>query len=108
MPVTGLRQAADGVVAPWTVDYAPPARQVHDHGFVGVDYPLDTVAKRDPQKGKRAALLASAAQFSVDGVKVDGANLTLKFGIENRTGHKLTTGLAFARERWIEVNVKDG
>ena len=109
MPVVpGLKQAADGAVAPFTVDYTPPNRQVHDHGFVGVDYPLDTVAKRDPQKAKRAALLASAAQFSVDTVKADAANLTVKLAIDNKTGHNLPTGFAFARQMWIELVVKDG
>jgi len=42
MPVVpGLKQAADGAIAPLEVDYPPPDRQVHDHGFVGVDYPPD-------------------------------------------------------------------
>jgi hypothetical protein len=109
MPVVpGLKQAADGAVAPFTVDYTPPNRQVHDHGFVGVDYPLDTVAKRDPQKAKRAALLASAGVFSVDTQNVAGQNLVLKLALENRTGHNLPTGFAFARQMWIELVVKDG
>jgi hypothetical protein len=109
MPVVpGLKSAADGAVAPFTVDYTPPNRQVHDHGFVGVDYPLDTVAKRDPQKAKRAALLASASTFSVDTQTVAGQNLVLKLAIENRTGHNLPTGFAFARQMWIELVVKDG
>jgi Cytochrome c554 and c-prime len=109
MPVVpGLKQAADGASAPFTVDYPPPDRQVHDHGFVGVDYPLDTVAKRDPQKPKRAALLASAATFTVDTVKVDAQNLNVKFAIQNQTGHNLPTGFAFARQMWIELVVKDG
>jgi hypothetical protein len=106
--VPGLKQAADGAEAPFTVDYPPPDRQIHDHGFVGVDYPLDTVGKRDPQKAKRAALLAGAAQFSVDTVKVDGTNLTVKLAIDNKTGHNLPTGFAFARQMWIELVVKDG
>ena len=109
MPVVpGLKQAADGASAPFTVDYTPPDRQVHDHGFVGVDYPLDTVVKRDPQKAKRAALLASAAAFSIDTVKADAANLSVKLAIENRSGHNLPTGFAFARQMWIELVVKDG
>ncbi len=81
---------------------------MHDHGFVGVDYPLDTVAKRDPQKAKRAALLGSAATFSIDTVKADATNLNVKLAIENRTGHNLPTGFAFARQMWIELVVKDG
>jgi hypothetical protein len=109
MPVVpGLKSAADGAVAPFTMDYTPPTRQVHDHGFVGVDYPLDTVAKRDPQKAKRAALLASAAAFTIDNQAVAGQNLVLKLALENRTGHNLPTGFAFARQMWIELVVKDG
>ena len=109
MPIIpGLKQAADGAVVPFTVDYPPPDRQVHDHSFVGVDYPLDTVTKRDPQKAKRAALLASASSFSIDTVKVDAANVNLKLALENKTGHNLPTGFAFARQMWIELVVKDG
>jgi hypothetical protein len=109
MPILpGVKAAADGAVAPFTVDYDPPKRQVHDHGFVGVDYPLDTVAKKDPQKAKRAALLASAAGFTVDNVNVAGQNLNVRFAIQNQTGHNLPTGFAFARQMWIELVVKDG
>ena len=108
MPVMpGVKQAADGAEPPFTVDYTPPTRQVHDHGFVGVDYPLDTVAKRDPQKAKRAALLASAAGLALDTEKTDANNLTVKLAIDNRTGHNLPTGFAFARQMWIEMVVKD-
>lgn len=109
MPVVpGLKSAADGAVVPFTVDYPPPDRKVHDHSFVGVDYPLDTVAKRDPQKAKRAALLQSAGNFTVDTVSANAANLNLKFALENLTGHNLPTGFAFARQTWIELVVKDG
>jgi hypothetical protein len=109
MPVVpGLKSAADGAVAPFTMDYEPPNRQVHDHSFVGVDYPLDTVAKKDPQKAKRAALLGGAAGFTVDTVSVNGQNLNVKLALENRTGHNLPTGFAFARQMWIELVVKDG
>lgn len=109
MPLTpGVKQAADGATVPLLMDYEPSPRQVHDHGFVGVDYPLDTVVKHDPQKGRRAALLASAAGFSAEPPRVDGANLTLKLNIENRTGHNLPTGFAFARQLWIELVVRDG
>jgi hypothetical protein len=109
MPVVpGLKQAADGAVAPFTVDYTPPNREVHDHGFVGVDYPLDTVAKRDPQKAKRAALLQSAAAFSVETVSANANTVNIRLAIDNHTGHRLPTGFAFARQTWIELIVKDG
>ncbi len=109
MPVVpGLKNVAEGAVAPFTVDYPPPARKLHDHSFVGVDYPLDTVVKRDPQKAKRAALLQGAAAFAVDTAQADAQNLTLRLSLENRTGHNLPTGFAFARQMWIELVVKDG
>lgn len=109
MPVVpGLKSAADGAIAPLTVDYPPPDRKVHDHSFVGVDYPLDTAHKRDPQKPKRAALLASAASFTVESVQADAQNLKVRFALENRTGHNLPTGFAFARQMWIELVVNDG
>lgn len=108
MPVVpGLKKAADGAVAPFTVDYDPPNRQVHDHGFVGVDYPLDTVAKRDPQKAKRAALLASSATLSIDTVSANAQAANIKLAIDNHAGHSLPTGFAFARQTWIELIVKD-
>jgi hypothetical protein len=109
MPIVpGLKSAADGAVVPLTVDYPPPDRKVHDHSFVGVDYPLDTVAKRDPQKAKRAALLQGASAFSVESVQAGAQTLNLRFALENRTGHNLPTGFAFARQLWIELVVKDG
>jgi hypothetical protein len=108
MPVVpGLKSAADGAIAPFTVDYPPPDRKVHDHSFVGVDYPLDTVTKRDPQKAKRAALLQGAGAFTVESVQATGQDLRLKLALENRTGHNLPTGFAFARQMWIELVVKD-
>ena len=108
MPVIpGAKDAADGAIAPFMMDYPAPNRKIHDHGFVGVDYPLDTVAKRDPQKAKRAALLASAGVFSVDSVTANAQNVALKFALQNQTGHNLPTGFAFARQTWIELVVKD-
>jgi hypothetical protein len=80
---------------------------VHEHSFVGVDYPLDTVAKFDPQRPKRTALLQSAATFDVE-QSIQGNNLVLKFTITNQTGHNLPTGFAFARQMWIELVVKEG
>jgi hypothetical protein len=64
--------------------------------------------KRDPQKAKRAALLASASAFTVDTVSANANNVAIKFALENRTGHNLPTGFAFARQTWIELVVKDG
>ncbi|MCW5809639.1 MAG: hypothetical protein KIT84_01385 [Labilithrix sp.] len=109
MPVIpGATEAANGAVAPFLQDYTPPPRTIHDHSFVGVDYPLDEVAKRDPQKVKRAALLKTAALFSIESQAVLRDVFQLRLAIENQSGHNLPTGFAFARQMWIELVVKDG
>ncbi|MBS2013389.1 MAG: hypothetical protein JST00_10905 [Deltaproteobacteria bacterium] len=110
MPVVpGARNAADGAVPLLLEDYPPPDRQIHDHSFVGVDYPLDEVAKgKDPQKAKRAKMLASAATFSLESTSVQKNNLAIKLNIDNQTGHNLPTGFAFARQMFIELVVQDG
>ncbi len=110
MPVVpGAKDAADGAVPFLLKDYPPPDRQIHDHSFVGVDYPLDEVAKgKDPQKAKRAAMLKSAATFSLESQAVVKDNLELKINIDNQTGHNLPTGFAFARQMFIELVVTDG
>lgn len=110
MPVVpGARNAADGAVPLLLEDYPPPDRQIHDHSFVGVDYPLDEVMKgKDPQKAKRQKMLASAATFSLESATVQKANLAIKLNIDNQTGHNLPTGFAFARQMWIELIVNDG
>lgn len=109
MPIVpGVKEVAEGAVVPLLKDYPPPDRQMHDHSFVGVDYRLDEVARRDPQKGKRQALLARAAAFSVEQQSVDKDSLLIKLAIDNQTGHNLPTGFAFARQMWIELVVTDG
>ena len=108
MPLlTTSGDVAPGAQAPFTEDYPPAGRPVHDHSFVGVDYPLDDVAKHDPQKAKRAAMLKSSAQFAVDSAQVVGNDLVVKLAIDNLTGHNLPTGFAFARQMWIELEVTD-
>ena len=103
----GVVDVANGASAPFTEDYPPPARPVHDHSFVGVDYPLDEVAKRDPQKAKRQAMLKSAASLTVESQQVVGNELVLKLAVTNLTGHNLPTGFAFARQMWVELEVTD-
>ncbi len=107
MPVVpGLTNAADGASVPFDRDYTGPKRVVHDHSFVGVDYPLDVVKKKDPQRPKRQALLQSAANFDVE-QSTQGNLLVLKCTITNNTGHNLPTGFAFARQMWIELTVQE-
>lgn len=105
--IPNVVDVAPGATPPFTEDYPPAARPVHDHSFVGVDYPLDEVSKRDPQKAKRAAMLKSAATLSVVSSVVVGNDLDVKIGLDNLTGHNLPTGFAFARQMWIEFEVTD-
>lgn len=110
MPSIGkLSSSADSALIPFQQDYPVSGdRKVHDHSFVGVDYPLDTVRLRDPQKAKRQALLASAASIDVaDTPRVIFERLSLRVSIQNQSGHNLPTGFAFARQMWLEVTGTD-
>jgi MFS family permease len=85
-------------------DADPPRRDVHDHAFVGVDYPLDGIDKSDPQRPAREALLQRAARLEAR--LVPGG--TLEVAITNSgSGHNMPTGLAFARQLWLEVKAFD-
>ena len=110
MPVRGdVQQAADGFPN-------APFREVHDHKFAGVDYPLDDFAAgKDPQKFARRDLLNggatgdAVASLAIQNVNfVGGANLDFDVEIINSNGgHSLPTGFAFTRQMWLEVVVKD-
>jgi hypothetical protein len=105
--LSGATAVAEGAWIPVQQDFEGPRREVHDHSFVGVDYPLDTVARSDPQRAARAALLRGAAQLTIDDVKVEGNALKVALSIENESGHNLPTGFAFARQMWIELVATD-
>lgn len=106
MPVLpGQRQAADGVPD------SPSNREVHDHSFHGVDYPLDDLAFRDATRASRTALLKSAATLEIEqnSVASAGGNVTLRVSVTNSgSGHNLPTGFAFVRQMWLEVRVLGG
>jgi len=90
---------------------APP-RQRHEHGFVGVDYPIDVVLEtgEDPQRQLREDLLRSAADVAIETVDFINGELAFDISIKNRetdTGHNLPTGFAFMRQMWLEVKVVD-
>ncbi len=107
--VDQLTRAADGASIPFEQDESAPPRAVHDHSFVGVDYPIDEVATNDPQKKAREQLLRSAASLSIEGGSITGGKLTFKARLKNGgSGHNLPTGFAFARQVWLEVIVTDG
>jgi hypothetical protein len=103
MPVDPKQsRAADGAWLIFEQDHTAPDRVVHDHSFVGVDYPID--AKRDRQGKKRRKLLRSAVTLDV--VAKEGK---LSVSIRNTgAGHNVPTGLAFARQMWLEVKILDG
>jgi len=105
--LTGVTAPADGAWIPIQQDFEGPRREVHDHSFVGVDYPLDTVAHSDPQRDARAALLRGAARLAIDEVKVEGNALKVVVTLDNQSGHNLPTGFAFARQMWIELVATD-
>lgn len=100
MPVmASARRAADGVAD-------APTREVHDHSFVGVDYPLDGTA--DTQLAARKAMLGQAAQLTISPGALAGDAGAVDVSITNSgTGHSLPTGFAFARQMWVELVVKD-
>jgi hypothetical protein len=86
-----------------------PDRVVHDHRFVGVDYQLDEVAKNDPQRSLREALLKDAAKLLlVNGALKSGGDLAFDVSITSvKAGHNLPTGFAFLRQMWLDVRVLD-
>jgi hypothetical protein len=110
MPRMQATRIAETASIPFEQDREAPARQVHDHSFVGVDLPLNEVAKSDPQRPIREALLRSAAKIDLprSSIAVHGGNLAFEVTITNSgTGHNVPTGFAFARQMWLEITVSD-
>ena len=110
MPLVNETRAAEGAAIPFEQDSRAPPRQVHDHSFVGADYPLDDSAAQLALRPAREALLRSAAALSlVPNSLVSSAN-SLTFAVEVRntgTGHNLPGGFAFVRQMWLEVSLLD-
>jgi hypothetical protein len=110
MPLLNETRAAEHADVPFEQDHDAPTRKVHDHSFVGADYPLDDRAAREALRPAREALLTSAASLSlVPGSLKPTAN-SLSFSIEVGnvgTGHNLPGGFAFVRQMWLEVAVLD-
>lgn len=107
MPVvSGLTSVADGLPsANGNVNATAKERVVHNHAFIGVDYPLDAPTN---QFAEREALLQSAANLRVepDTVTRASSGLTFTVSLENTSaGHNLPTGFVFARQLWLEVVV---
>lgn len=113
------RPCQDCHMATWDGEAATgagPRTGLHEHGFVGVDVPLDPAFLSDPADVERvrsqvAALLASAASVSVvppatvrPGTLAD-VYVTVSNDID---AHNLPTGSTFLRQLWIEIVVTDG
>jgi hypothetical protein len=111
MPVVqGLTRAADGASIPGQQKTQAPPRQVHDHSFVGVDYPLDDVAATQASASARQSLLQSAAQMFIDRGSVGAGSFGVGFRVvlgNTGTGHYLPSGFAFTRQMWLEVTARD-
>jgi len=110
MPRLQTTRVAEAASIPFEQDREAPPRQLHDHSFVGVDYPLGEVAKSDPQRPIREALLRSAAKLDLprSSIAVKGGNLSFDVTVTNSgTGHNVPTGFAFARQMWLEITVSD-
>lgn len=85
-----------------------PEREVHDHSFHGVDYSLDDLEQREKTRPHRTALLRSAATLELDSLTREADRVSFTVAITNRgAGHNLPTGLAFARQVWLEVRALD-
>jgi hypothetical protein len=111
MPVMGnLTKMADSARIPFDQDRQAPPREVHDHSFVGVDYPIDKPGRDDPHRDKRVGLLRRAATLTASSIRFDQQRrvASLDVTITNvGAGHNLPTGFAFARQMWIEMMVGD-
>lgn len=106
MPVRSGERAAERAAIPTQQDREAPPRVLHDHTFVGVDYPIDEVATRDPQRAAREALLRGAARMDVTQAAAKNGELTWQVSITNSgVGHNLPSGFAFARQMWLEIKV---
>jgi hypothetical protein len=110
MPLVNETRAAEYAAIPFEQDRNAPQRQVHDHSFVGADYPLDDVAAQQALRPAREALLRGAATLSLvaDSLKTAGNSLSFSVQVSNLgTGHNLPGGFAFVRQMWLEVSLLD-
>ena len=110
MPLVNETRAAERAAIPFEQDNQAPPRRVHDHSFVGADYPLDAASARQALRPARERLLASAATLSLVPASLKLGNGSLSFAIEVKnsgTGHHLPGGFAFVRQMWLEVSLLD-
>ncbi len=105
MPGLAPGRAAENAKIPDQQGAEAPPRVLHDHGFVGVDAPID--GSPDTQVAARAALLRGAARLTIDETAAFGGTVEVSLSLTNvGAGHNLPTGFAFARQMWIELVVR--
>jgi len=110
MPLVNVARAAEQAAIPFEQDSQAPARQVHDHSFVGADYPLDDSAAQQALRPAREALLRRAAALSLLPDSLKSADDSLSFAVQVSnigTGHNLPGGFAFVRQMWLEISLLD-
>lgn len=101
MPSRTGRAAPDG-----------PVRTVHRHTFVGPDYAYGAFrgVDLDAQKADIRELMQRAVvvDLHVPPTVPPSSALTVQMDLTNAfTGHSVPSGVAFAREMWVELVVKD-
>lgn len=110
MPLLNETRAAEHAAIPFEQDGQAPPRRVHDHSFVGADYPLDDNAAKLALRPAREALLRGAAALTLvpDSLKSSANSLGFAVQVSNvGTGHNLPGGFAFVRQMWLEVSLLD-
>ncbi len=86
---------------------------LHRHTFVGVDYAYEPFRNIDRLAQLEAirTLLANSVTMSLEDVPASlGESESLDFDVEivnNLTGHSIPSGVSFAREMWLDVDVRD-
>lgn len=110
MPLRNEARAAEYAAIPFEQDRDAPPRQVHDHSFVGADYPLDDLAAQQALRPAREALLRRAATLTLRPGSLNSSSSSLSFAVQVAnlgTGHNLPGGFAFVRQMWLEVSLLD-
>ena len=101
-------QAYQGYAADPSANPGVPERTVHHHDMVGVDLDLSKSLTDNPQGEAVIAMLQSAAAVDLTSEPiVENDTLHLSLTIQNLTGHSFPSGVSFARELWLEMQIFD-